>query len=85
MDTQSCSLGAVDLWPPGMKVTVIYGLWQIDLRSNYERKSDGIGYLMKHAEIVGKRKHSPAVQVRQQHLLSWNDCSPHPGLSLSTL
>ena len=36
---------------------------QVDLRSNYERKSDGIGYLMKHAEIVGKRKHTPAVQV----------------------
>ncbi|CAL5221371.1 g3551 [Coccomyxa viridis] len=36
----------------------------VDLRSNYERKSDGIGYLMKHAEIVGKRKHSPAVQPK---------------------
>ena len=38
---------------------------QIDLRSNYERKSDGIGPLMKQAEIVGKGKHSPTVQVRQ--------------------
>ena len=36
---------------------------QIDLRSNYERKSDGIGYLMKHAEIVGKRQNAPPVQV----------------------
>lgn len=36
---------------------------QIDLRSNYERKTDGIGHLIKHAEVVRMRKAAPALQV----------------------
>jgi len=37
---------------------------QIDLRSNYERRADGIGYLVKNAEIVRKHKRTPPIQVR---------------------
>ena len=37
---------------------------QIDLRSNYERKTDGVGHLIKHAEVVRMRRAAPALQVR---------------------
>ena len=46
---------------------------QIDLRSNYERKTDGIGHLMKHAEIVRMRTAAPALQVS-----ACNESTPHP-------
>ena len=46
---------------------------QIDLRSNYERKTDGIGHLIKHAEVVRMRKAAPALQVG-----AYNASTPHP-------
>lgn len=37
---------------------------QIDLRSNYERRADGIGHLIKNAKIVRKHKKTPPIQVQ---------------------
>ncbi len=45
-----------------METEVVMQL-QIDLRSNYERKTDCLGPLIKHAEIVRRNQKAPSIQV----------------------